>query len=341
MRIAIVNDMPMAVEMLRRTILNSKIHQIAWTARDGAQAVSLSASDRPDLILMDLIMPVMDGVEATRRIMAATPCPILIVTATVEGNSTKVFEALGAGAFDAVNTPSFNTAQKSEPALLAKIDYASRLGVDLRIDDTAGKPVATARRSELPFLVAIGASAGGPAALAEVLAAFPAKFPAAVLVVQHIDEQFAPGLASWLSNQCKLPVRIAENGALIEPGRVLVAGTNDHLVLTFGSHVGYTEEPLELAYRPSVDVLFESIASRWRGELLAVVLTGMGRDGAMGLKKLRDAGHHTIAQDRATSAVYGMPKAAAALDAAVEILPLPRIGARVVELCMKGRSYAQ
>jgi two-component system response regulator WspF len=181
-------------------------------------------------------------------------------------------------------------------------------------------------------LVAIGASAGGPAALATLLRSLPADFAAAVVVVQHVDRQFAAGMAEWLHGASGFAVRLAESGDRPVPGTVLLAGTADHLALTASRHLGYTPEPREYAYRPSVDVFFESVCRHWRGEAIGVLLTGMGRDGALGLKALRSRGCHTIAQDEATSAVYGMPKAAVKLNAAVEVLPIERIGARLVSL---------
>lgn len=181
-------------------------------------------------------------------------------------------------------------------------------------------------------LVVIGASAGGPTALAEILSAFPAPFPAPVVIVQHIDAYFAPGMAHWLSQHSPLPVRVAKAADRPSPGGVLLAGTEEHLVFVTASALGYVPEPRDTPYRPSIDVFFRSVGRHWPGGVVAVLLTGMGRDGAQGLKVLRDAGAFTIAQDRASSAVYGMPAAAAGLDAATEILSLDAIGPRVAQL---------
>jgi two-component system response regulator WspF len=170
-----------------------------------------------------------------------------------------------------------------------------------------------------------------------VLHSLPRDLPAGVVIVQHVDARFAPGLASWLDQQCALSVGLAREGDRIVPGQVLVAGLDDHLVFKSGTQLGYTSEPADHAYRPSVDVFFDSAARRWSGSLIGVLLTGMGADGAVGLKRLRQLGHHTIAQDRATSAVYGMPKAAAALDAVTEVLPLEKIGAKLAKLLSAGR----
>ncbi|WP_303740906.1 chemotaxis protein CheB, partial [Cupriavidus necator] len=166
-----------------------------------------------------------------------------------------------------------------------------------------------------------------------LLGALPADFGAAVVTVQHVDEAFAAGMADWLDGQCKLPVRIARAGDAPQAGTVLLAGTNDHLRLASPTRMAYSEQPCDYLYRPSIDVFFESVVEHWRGDVIGVLLTGMGRDGALGLKAMRERGFLTIAQDRATSAVYGMPKAAAAMGAAAEILPLPRIAPRLVQAC--------
>ena len=181
-------------------------------------------------------------------------------------------------------------------------------------------------------LIAIGASAGGPAALAEVLGGLPKDFGAAVVVVQHVDQRMAQGMAEWLGGQSSLPVRVAGEGDRPSAGIVLLAATNDHLILKTADRLGYSPDPVSCVYRPSVDAFFQSVGERWRGEVVGVLLTGMGRDGAQGLKLLRNQGRHTIAQDEHTSAVYGMPKAAAKLDAAVDVLPLTRIAPRLVTL---------
>jgi chemotaxis response regulator CheB len=334
MKIGIANDLPLAVEVLRRALALRSEHEVIWVARDGAQAVELSARQPPELVLMDLIMPVMDGVEATRRIMTGAPCAILIVTASVGANTGRVFDAMGHGAIDAVDTPvlSRNEPQVSAAAFLKKIDTIAKLVGTRRFvpsPDMFGETWVIVRKQRL---IAIGASAGGPAALAILLAGLPKDFPAAVVVVQHVDERFAAGMADWLNRDSPLQVRVAQEGDRLTAGTVLLAGTNDHLTLKAADRIGYTAEPRDYAYRPSVDVFFESVNALWPGETIGVLLTGMGRDGAKGLKALRSKGHYTIAQDQSTSAVYGMPKAAATLGAAVDILPIERIAPRLIEM---------
>lgn len=330
MRIGIVNDSAFAAEALRRAIAGSSDHEVAWMARSGPEAIERCARELPDAILMDLIMPEMDGVEATRRIMATTPCAILVVSGNVGDNTAQIFEALGAGALDAVNAPVFQGSGGVEGTrtLIQKLDKVSRL---VQRPSKRGSPD-LAKRHAATGLVAIGASAGGPAALATVLQSLPHDFPAPVIVIQHVDSQFTAGLADWLNQHCHLPVGLAQEGDRPHAGQVLIAAREEHLIMTGANRLGYTRNPTETSYRPSVDVFFKSVNQFWPGDAVGVLLTGMGRDGAQGLRMLRESGHHTIAQNRQTSAVYGMPKAAAELDAASEILALDKIGPRLANL---------
>ncbi|RYD71997.1 MAG: chemotaxis response regulator protein-glutamate methylesterase, partial [Verrucomicrobiaceae bacterium] len=306
MRIAIVNDMIMAVEAMRRLVSGDARHQLAWIASDGAEAVRRCAEDTPDLILMDLAMPVLDGVEATRRIMSASPCAILIVTASVGSRCAKVFEALGAGAMDAVTTPTLGG--DGGAVLLAKIESISRI---IGLNGSRNPAQAGIAPPDcVDCLTVIGSSAGGPSALALILQGLPTNFNSPIVVVQHVDATFAPAMVDWLNHQSPLPVRIVREGDQPQPGSVLIAGTNNHLVFIDSKTLGYTAHPRDCSCIPSVDVFFESAARHWKGTISGVILTGMGRDGAKGLKALREAGALTIAQDKASCVVYGMPKAA-------------------------------
>ncbi len=335
MKIAIVNDMVLAVEALRHTLAQDRSHELAWIARNGAEAVSLCERSRPDLVLMDLIMPEMDGVEATRHIMARTPCAIMVVTADVDRNAASVFEAMKAGALDGVNVRVFGNPGKGTGALplLTKIDTIARL-VGRRNLPAAlpGQRPGGVPKDCTDRLVAIGASAGGPPALARILAALPEDFSAAVVIIQHVGAGFATGLARWLGQQTPLRVRLAREGDWPQAGTVLLAGQDHHLVFTSPTRLGYTRVPAHGFHRPSIDVFFKSVHRHWHGDTVGVLLTGMGRDGVEGLKSLRESGCLTIAQDEATSAVYGMPRAAVERQAVSEILPLHEIGPRLVKL---------
>ncbi|MBI1303842.1 MAG: chemotaxis-specific protein-glutamate methyltransferase CheB [Phycisphaera sp.] len=341
MRVAIVNDLAVACEALRRALATDPSLSVAWIARDGVEAVACAARDRPDLVLMDLVMPRMDGVAATREIMRTAPCPILVVTATVSGNAALVYEALGAGALDAVNTPTLSGAGAVEGAaeLVRRIHRVARaVCSDARADHLAAnraecgatgghdaRAAADAKSPRAPIL-AIGASTGGPRAIAAVLATMPRPLPCAVVVVQHVASEFAGGFAEWLAVESRRTVRLARAGEAPRLDEVVIAGDDSHLVLCADGTLRASDEPRDLVHRPSVDELFASLA-RHAAPAVAVLLTGMGRDGAEGLARLRAAGWHTIAQDEATSVVWGMPGAAHRLGAAVETLPLGAIGA--------------
>ena len=339
MRIAIVNDMRLAVESLKRAIATLPGSKIAWVAMNGVEAVSMCAQDLPDVILMDMVMPVMDGVEATRRIMKATPCPILVVTATVEGNAGRVFEALGAGALDAVATPGLaadGSALNAEPlvrkvkaiGVIAGIGRGSLLRAPLlSIPPTTSQAIA-------PF-IAIGVSTGGPQALAVVLAALARPVPWPIVIVQHIDPAFAPGLADWLTRETGQRVEVAQVGETVRSNRILLACTADHLVFDTDGRLNYITEPREQVYRPSIDVFFDSIFRARAASGIAVLLTGMGRDGAVGLGRLRASGWHTIAQNKSTSVVWGMPGAAVEIGAATEILPIQNVAVAIAARIMQ------
>lgn len=319
MRIGIANDSPTAAEALRRALAGSGEHQVAWIARTGVDAVRLCADLPPDLVLMDLAMPLLDGVEATRRIMRASPCAILIVTAAPQDNVGQVFRALGAGALDVTATPVLLGQSGGEAALLAKIRTIGKL--------VAGGPGPAHVPANVTHLVAIGASTGGPVALARLLAAWRPPPDTTAIVVQHIDPAFALHLARWLGEQTGTPVRPVGAGDAVEGGVVLVAASADHLRLAQGGRLHYDAHPRDEIHRPSIDVLFHSVARHWEREATGILLTGMGRDGAAGLLAMRRAGQTTIAQDAKSSAVYGMPRAAAEIGAAGLILSIDNIAA--------------
>ncbi len=339
-RIAIVNDVRMAAEVLRRVIVALPDAEVAWIAEDGQQALEKCRTDTPDIVLMDLIMPVMDGVEATRQIMQQCPCSILVVTATVDGNCSKVFDSLGHGALDAVNTPILGREGDIVGAqeLIRKI----RNVAGLRSGSTSGFEVTAPTRddrrqqasSKILPLLAIGSSTGGPQALATVLSKLPRPLDYSVAIVQHLDQRFVPGLTEWLTRETNLSVRPIEQGQEPVKGMVAVASTQDHLVLSSTGYYQYVREPALHAYRPSVDVFFNSLLKSHAHPGVAVLLTGMGRDGAAGMKALRDAGWKTIAQDEESSIVWGMPGAAVRLNAADQVLPLEEISGMIAEMMM-------
>jgi two-component system, chemotaxis family, response regulator WspF len=343
MRIGIANDMGLAREALRRVVLSSPANEVAWMAKDGAEAVALARADAPDLILMDLFMPGTDGVEATRRIMGESPCAILVVTATITGHLSKVYQAMGYGALDAIDTPTLGPRGEIGGAalLLHKIALIGKLlgkpgrkpaEQPVTADDPSSLTWTSLVEKALDPLVVLGASTGGPQALATVLSQLPSTLGAGVIIVQHVDAAFAPGLGQWLSEEAGRPVLLATEGRKPAIGDILLSGTDDHLVIGEDRRLHYSVEPKESSYRPSVDVFFNSVARNWSRPGVAVLLTGMLRDGALGLLNLRRVGWRTIAQDESSSVVWGMPKAAVEIGAAEEVVSLPQIAEAIVRL---------
>ena len=328
MRIGIVNDVRAACEALRRVVDSLPEHAVAWTAGDGVEAVALAKRDRPDLILMDLLMPPMDGAQATRQIMAAAPCAILVVTATVSGNISLVYEAMGHGALDAVDTPILGAAGEvsGAGALVEKIGTIAKIVGATAEPRRAARPAGDA----VPRLLVVGASTGGPKAISDLLVPLPHDWNVATLVVQHVDVAFSQGLAKWLGDRTGRAVRVADHGQEPRAGDVLLAGTNDHLTMGKSRTLEYRAEPRDVFFRPSVDVFFESLAEHWPQPGVALLLTGMGKDGARGLLKLRARGWHSIAQDQATSVVWSMPKAGVDAGAACEVLPVAQMPRAIV-----------
>jgi len=333
MRIAIAHNNAATIDILSNVISPQPNYEIVWTATNGAEAVKKTAHDKPDLILVDLALPVMDGIRTTRVIMKENPCAILIVTDEVSKHAAKIFEAMGAGALDVQNTPVIDPGGiiKGGEELLKKITTIERLvgkeNVNVKAESTAKKNAIIC----LKPMIAIGSSTGGPKALTEILGDIPSTVDAPIVIIQHVDVQFVNGLVEWLTGHTKLNVTLAKEGMHPEQNTIYLAGTNDHLVMGNDLAFRYVAEPRDNPYRPSVDEFFLSISNYWPGKGVAVLLTGMGRDGAKGLLALRKAGWHTIAQDEKTSVVYGMPKAAAQIDAAKEILPIEKIADAIIK----------
>lgn len=344
MKIAIVSSFPVIIQQLTNLIKTTQNFQIIWTAKNGQEAIKLCTKIVPDLIIMDLIMPIMDGITATRTIMQSTPCAILMLTNSLSSYPNMVSEAIKVGAIDVLNTP--NTDDVHTKTLLNKIKaihnlieqksnifhrYKRQITNDIplhknihKIEATIDEDISEPHKSS-NYLVAIGASTGGPSAVLSVLQQLAASFPAPIVVVQHVEDQFISGLAAWFEKQIALTVKIAQEKDYPQIGQVLIAGGNRHLIFSSKQTLNYMDKS-DLLYCPSVDVFFESIAEYWQGKIIGVLLTGMGCDGANGMKKLREKGHVTIAQNEQSCVVYGMPKVAIEMKAAEYILTPQQIG---------------
>jgi two-component system, chemotaxis family, protein-glutamate methylesterase/glutaminase len=346
-RVLVVEDSATVRSRLCETLAADPGIELVGEAQDGKQAIELCRERRPDVITMDMMMPVMTGLAATEYIMAHQPTPILIVSAsTNRGELFKIYDALAAGAVDVLEKPTGEEPDGAwEHRLLSAVKLVARIKVIThprarlearRIPFVAAavRPGARVRPSTGSFdIVGIGASTGGPGAVVEVLRRLPPGFQAPILVVVHMNSPFESAFTDWLDAQIERRVVCAEAGTPIASarGRVLVAPGDRHLVVRDG-RVLLTRDPERHSCRPSVDVLFESIALDYGAGAAACLLTGMGKDGALGLLRIREAGGTTIAQDEASSVIYGMPREAAVIGAATYILPLTEIGLRLASL---------
>ncbi|WP_242392330.1 chemotaxis-specific protein-glutamate methyltransferase CheB [Anaeromyxobacter oryzisoli] len=329
-RVLVADDSELFRELLSRVVAAEPGFEVVAVAADGGAAAALARNLRPDVITMDINMPDTDGYSGIARIMADTPTPILVLTA----NPTEAvgFRALSLGALDILEKPQATTDLDEYGTLLrSRLRLLAGVKVIRHPRGLRERSSAVARPSGRADLFVIGASLGGPRALATLLRALPAEFPAPVAVVQHIADGFTEGLASWLASECRLPVREARHGEPLRAGRVVLAPSGRHLVVSEGV-VHLSDAPPVDTFKPSVTPLFLSAARAYGARCCGVLLTGMGRDGADGLKAIRDRGGLTVAQDEATSVVFGMPKAAIELGAVDRVLPLDEIAGLMVEL---------
>jgi two-component system chemotaxis response regulator CheB len=341
-RVLVVDDSLTVRRRLCDVLATDSTLEVVGEAADGKQAIERCHALRPDVVTMDMMLPVMSGLGATEHIMAHCPTPILIVSSsTNRGELFKTYEALAAGAVDVLEKPQGAQADGVwERQFIATVKLVSRIRVVTHLRARLGllgqpriesRPPALFGPPSLPRpdyeIVVIGASTGGPAAILEILRAFPSPFPLPVLFVLHINEPFGAEFAEWLDGQTGIPVSYAQEGDLVraKAGRVTMAPPGSHLVVRNG-RLRLTQDPARHSCRPSVDSLFESVAREYGPSTIACLLTGMGRDGAAGLLEVRRAGGFTIAQDEGTSVVYGMPREAVILGGVERELPLTQIG---------------
>jgi two-component system, chemotaxis family, protein-glutamate methylesterase/glutaminase len=314
--------------------------ELAGEAADGREAIELCSALRPDVITMDMIMPVMSGLAATEYIMAHCPTPILIVSSSFNrGELFKTYDALAAGAVDMLEKPTGREPEGVwERRLLAQVKLVARIRVITHLRQRLpqlsrpAQPSTGARdrcgaAEQRATILAIGASTGGPGAVVEVLRGLPPSFHHPILLVIHIAEPFGAAFAQWLDAQTSWPAAYPRDGDAVAAaaGRIVMAPPGEHLVVRNG-RLRLTTDPARHSCRPSIDVLFEALAGEYGRSVVAALLTGMGRDGAAGLLAIRNAGGMTIAQDEESSVVYGMPREAARIGAAERVLPLGQIG---------------
>ncbi|MBC6934650.1 MAG: chemotaxis-specific protein-glutamate methyltransferase CheB [Chloroflexi bacterium] len=344
-RVLVAEDSPTVRHHLAGIINETPGLTVIGEARDGREVIELAQALQPDVISMDIRMPGIDGLEATRQIMTLCPMPIVVVSGLVDEDIDLAFRALQAGALAVVGKPTARSAPDfaaRQRQLAHTLAAMAGVRVIRRWERPPGQNGADTGRlippaaptAPAPEIIAIGASAGGPGALSILLAGLP-TLPVPVVIVQHMPDEFMPGLARWLDKTTPLTVQIAADGDTLKPGTVYLSPGRAHLAVrrqgaTLASAL--IHEQGIYRYQPAVDVLFQSVAAACGAAAVGVVLTGMGEDGADGLLAMRRAGARTFAQDRASCTVFGMPAAAIQRGAAEQVLPLKRLPGALLRL---------
>lgn len=356
-RVLLVEDSPIALAILKRILSSSPDIEVVGTARTGVEGLAMIPQCSPQVICTDLHMPQMDGLAFTSEVMARFPRPILVISASVQEEDTQnVFRLLDAGAVDIFPKPRAGLAtdyEKCAAELIAKIRILSGVRVFTQrrkaqsLSPVAASPGVSLLSTESPSrqntetqiqpsshhlwsqskikAIAIGASTGGPQALNTILSQLPKNFPVPILCVQHISFGFLDGLIRWLALESALTIKIAQAGEVPQPGFVYFPPEYQHLELDSQGRLSHSSGSPVCGHRPSVTVTFQSVANYYRRAALGILLTGMGRDGAEGMQAISQAGGTTIAQDEASSVVFGMPKEAIALGAVQQVLPVSEI----------------
>jgi two-component system, chemotaxis family, protein-glutamate methylesterase/glutaminase len=373
-RVMVVEDSPTARNLLVALFNQSGDIQVAGTALDGVEAVRRAAELRPDVITMDIHMPRLNGLEATRQILQIAPIPIVIVTASVNRSDMDLsFEAMRAGALSVVKKPSLGDMETceqfiqtvrlmadvpvvrrwnkengkpvtrpvspAEPAPLAPTSSSATIALASKLSARGGSDTGAYFRKDPknPWkLIGIASSTGGPSALVSALKTLPADFPLPILVVQHITRGFAGSLAQWLDGELNLSVRVAEQGEIPLPGSVLISPDDCHMQVSDRGTILLHNSPPYKGLRPSANYLFFSLARVFGKRAIGIILTGMGDDGVEGLSELHNQGGLVLAQDEASSVVYGMPREAAARKVVDHILPVDRFGQTLLQLSEQG-----
>ncbi len=344
--VLVVEDSAVARALLIHTLTADPTIKVTGCAADGEEAIAMLKRNKPDVVTMDIHMPKLDGFETTRRIMETEPLPIVIVSSSYNSADVQMtFQALDAGAVAAVEKPP-GIGDPMYAKLARKLVETVKAMAEVRVVKRWTRARRAAQREPAPPLraseikppddrikiVAMGASTGGPPVLHTILAALPKPFPVPILIVQHISAGFVQGLADWLEQTAALPVRIARHGEQPQPGTAYLAPDGCHMRVDADERLTCVEGERENGLRPAVSCLFRSVAEVFGTRAVGVLLTGMGKDGAQELKLMRDRGGVTIAQDKESSVIHGMPGEAVRLGAAAYVFPPEQIAATLQAL---------
>lgn len=338
-RVLVADDSAVMRKLLKDILETDTGVKVVATARNGAEAVRIATEQKIDVITMDIEMPKMDGLTALQHIMSKKPTPTIMLSAMDKSHADIVMKSLDHGAVDFISKTSGTLSldiDKIGEGIIEKVKMAAGINVKRITCAITGKPLIYTRRRiyKKDRIIAIGASTGGPKALLEILSLLPRDIPAGIVITQHMPKGFTESFSERLNWQSSVETKEAEDGDKVAPGMALVAPGDFHMEIING-RVALNKKPKVNSVRPSVDVMMRSVADTYGKNALGVLLTGMGADGAKGMKEIKDRGGRTIAQDENTCIVFGMPNEAISLGAVDKVVPLERIASEILH-CLEG-----
>ncbi len=343
-KVLIVDDSAVIRDAILNTLENEEGIKVIGTASNGKEAIDLIPVLKPDIITMDIVMPIMDGLIATEHIMAYHPTPILVITSLLPQDMKIAFKALNAGAVDVVERPTISElskpASKVRKQLIDKVKLFANIKVITHLVGRLPKKEVSEVRPAVPVrpveqhghfkIAAIASSTGGPKTVRKILAKLPKDFSMPIVIVQHISPGFTKGLVDWWNNECAIEIKEGKDGEKLCPGVVYVAPSFVHMLVTMDEKIKLEDTPPVGGHKPAGNVLLSSVAKVYGQSTIGVILTGMGDDGAMGIKAIREAGGFTIAEDEESCAIFGMPKAAIEMGVVDKVLSLEAISDELI-----------
>jgi two-component system, chemotaxis family, protein-glutamate methylesterase/glutaminase len=341
-RVLVVDDSALMRKLIPQMLASDESIEVVGTAMDGTFCLKKIEELKPSVVTLDLEMPGMNGIDTLKEIMRRHPVPVIVFSSHSTEGASVTLKALGLGAFDFVSKPRDATAHMAETSkeLIAKVKAAAECKLKPRaLPGVSPKPEKVTSSGSPTRVIALGVSTGGPQALEYLLSQLPGDFPGAIVVVQHMPDGFTDMFARRLDELCALRVKEAQSGDMLQPGRVLICPGSRHMRvkrLPMGDIAVLTDEPRVNGHRPSVDVLFRSVAEEFKSQAVAVIMTGMGDDGAEGLGAIKKEGGMTIAQSEDSCVVFGMPKAAIDRGYAIRVVSLDVMSATLQSICGRG-----
>lgn len=339
-RVLVVDDSAIIREAIAKALESDEEIKIIGTANDGKEAIDLLPKLKPDIITMDIVMPVMNGVQATEYIMAYHPTPILVITSMLPQDMEIAFKALNAGALDVIERPSISELSKptskirkeliDKVKLLANVKVITHLGGRSQKREKDTLQTITKKQDVKFKIVGIASSTGGPKTIKKILCKLPPDFPIPIVIVQHISQGFTKGLVDWWNTECALEIKEGKDGEKLCNGVVYVSPSFVHMTVTKNGRVKLEDTPPVGGHKPSANVLLSSIAQAYPQSAIGIILTGMGDDGAIGIKAIKEAGGFTIAEDESSCAIFGMPKVAIEMGVVDKVMPSDEIADEII-----------